>query len=104
MPQNDLDLLERQDTEQKIQRPKKYQVVMYNDDFTPFEFVVLMLMTFFSMGADQANNFMMQVHTQGKGICGVYPKDIAETKVLEVMKWARVEGHPLRLEIEVQPG
>jgi ATP-dependent Clp protease adaptor protein ClpS len=45
---------------------------------------------------------MMQVHTQGKGICGVYPKDIAETKVLEVMKWAKVEGHPLRLEVEAQ--
>ncbi|MCS4088854.1 ATP-dependent Clp protease adapter ClpS [Rhizobium sp. BK176] len=101
MPTNDLDLLEREDV--KLERPKMYQVVMYNDDFTPFEFVVLMLMQFFNKGGDEAHAIMMQVHTQGKGICGVFTKDIAETKALEVMKWARVEQHPLRLEVEAQP-
>lgn len=101
MPTNDLDLLEREDV--KLERPKMYQVVMYNDDFTPFEFVVLMLMQFFNKGSDEAHSIMMHVHTQGKGICGVFTKDIAETKALEVMKWARVEQHPLRLEVEAQP-
>lgn len=101
MPTDDLDLLEKQDV--KLERPKMHQVVMYNDDFTPFEFVVLMLMKFFNKGMDEAESIMMQVHTQGKGICGVFTKDIAETKVLEVMKWARVEQHPLRLEVEAQP-
>ncbi|MCZ7860661.1 ATP-dependent Clp protease adapter ClpS [Agrobacterium salinitolerans] len=100
MPTNDLDLLEKQDV--KLDRPKMYQVVMYNDDFTPFEFVVVVLMKFFNKGVDEAESIMMQVHTQGKGLCGVFPKDIAETKVLEVMKWARVEQHPLRLEVEAQ--
>ena len=100
MPDNDLDLLEREDI--KLDRPKMYQVVMYNDDFTPFEFVVLMLQKFFGMGTDQAVAVMMQVHTQGKGLCGVYSKDIAETKVKEVMDWAKVDGHPLRLDIEAQ--
>lgn len=100
MPTDDLDLFEKQDV--KIERPKMYQVVMYNDDFTPFDFVVLVLIQFFSKGVDEAEAIMMQVHTQGKGLCGVFPKDIAETKVLEVMKWARVEQHPLRLEVEAQ--
>jgi ATP-dependent Clp protease adaptor protein ClpS len=101
MPTNDLDLLEKEDV--KLERPKMYQVVMYNDDFTPFEFVVLMLMQFFNKGGDEATAIMMQVHTTGKGICGVFAKDIAETKATEVMKWARVEQHPLRLEVEAEP-
>jgi len=100
MPVNDIDLLERQDT--KLERPKMYQVVMYNDDFTPFEFVLAMLMKFFNMGGEQAFSVMMAVHTTGKGLCGVYPKDVADTKATEVMKWAKVEGHPLRLEVEAQ--
>ncbi|MNV67464.1 ATP-dependent Clp protease adapter protein ClpS [compost metagenome] len=100
MPTNDLDLLEKQDV--KLERPKMYQVVMYNDDFTPFDFVVVVLMQFFNKGMDEATAVMMQVHTQGKGICGVFPKDIAETKATEVMKWAKVEQHPLRLEVEAQ--
>ncbi|MCV9964529.1 ATP-dependent Clp protease adapter ClpS [Pararhizobium sp. BT-229] len=100
MPTNDLDLLEKQDV--KLERPKMYQVVMYNDDFTPFDFVVVVLMQFFNKGLDEATAVMMQVHTQGKGICGVFPKDIAETKATEVMKWAKVEQHPLRLEVEAQ--
>lgn len=100
MPTNDLDLLEKQDV--KIERPKMYQVVMYNDDFTPFDFVVAVLMQFFNKGMDEATAIMMQVHMQGKGICGVFPKDIAETKATEVMKWAKVEQHPLRLQVEAQ--
>lgn len=101
MPGNDFDLLDKEDI--KLDRPKMYQVVMYNDDFTPFEFVIVMLMKFFNMNMDEATSVMMQVHTKGKGICGVFPKDIADTKVLEVMKWARHEQHPLKLEVEAQP-
>lgn len=100
MPTDDLDLLEKQVV--KIERPKMYQVVMYNDDFTPFDFVVAVLMQFFNKGMDEATAIMMQVHMQGKGICGVFPKDIAETKATEVMKWAKVEQHPLRLQVEAQ--
>jgi ATP-dependent Clp protease adaptor protein ClpS len=100
MPTNDLDLLEREDI--KLERPKMFQVVMYNDDFTPYAFVVFMLMKFFGKGQDEATAIMLQVHTQGKGICGLYTRDIAETKATEVMKWARVEQHPLRLEVEAQ--
>jgi ATP-dependent Clp protease adaptor protein ClpS len=100
MPTNDLDLLEKQDV--KIERPKMYQVVMYNDDFTPFDFVIAVLMQFFNKGMDEATAIMMQVHMQGKGICGVFPKDIAETKATEVMKWAKLEQHPLRLQVEAQ--
>jgi ATP-dependent Clp protease adaptor protein ClpS len=102
MPTDDLDLIERTDSDIRLERPKRYQVVMYNDDFTPFEFVVVMLMRFFSMGQEQAMAVMMQVHTTGKGLCGVYYKDVAETKVKEVMDWAKVEGHPLRLAVEGQ--
>nr|WP_250807050.1 ATP-dependent Clp protease adapter ClpS [Neorhizobium tomejilense] len=104
MPVNDPDLLERHDTRDdvRLERPKRYQVVMHNDDFTPFDFVVFMLMRFFSMGQDKATSVMMEVHNTGKGLCGVYDKDVAETKVKEVMDWAKVEGHPLRLTVEGQ--
>lgn len=100
MPQNDLDLLEKEDV--KIARPKKYQVVLLNDDFTPFEFVVAVLVQYFNMGMDQAESVMFQAHTTGKGLCGVYPKDVAETKVKEAMDLAKVEGHPLMLVVEAQ--
>lgn len=101
MPTEDLDLLEKQDI--RLERPKLYQVVMFNDDFTPAEFVVGVLMSVFNKPMDAAITVMQQVHGQGRGICGVYTRDVAETKVKEVMDWAKVQQHPLRLEAQQQP-
>lgn len=76
--------------------PTMYQVVLLNDDFTPMEFVVLVLQEFFNKDREAATSIMLKVHMEGRGICGVYPKDIAQTKVEHVMEAARVAGHPLQ--------
>lgn len=81
--------------------PPLYQVIMLDDDYTPMDFVVLVLEQFFCMDREQATHVMLTVHTQGKAACGVYPKDIAETKVSQVIKYARENQHPLLCEIEV---
>jgi ATP-dependent Clp protease adaptor protein ClpS len=101
MPDNNIDLLEKQ--ENKLQRPKMYQVVMHNDDFTPFDLVIAILMKVFNKNADAAMSLMMQVHKQGKGICGVYTHEVAETKISEAMGFAKSQGAPLRLHAEPQP-
>jgi ATP-dependent Clp protease adaptor protein ClpS len=77
-----------------------YQVVMYNDDFTPMEFVVEVLQTFFSLPREQATQVMLKVHTEGRGVCGVYPKDVASTKVEQVVQYARQHQHPLQCAME----
>jgi ATP-dependent Clp protease adaptor protein ClpS len=108
MPVHD-DVIDRPDTtvkpkkEEKTGHPKQYQVVMFNDDFTPYEFVVMMLMRFFGKSQQEAEALMWSIHRTGKGVCGVYSKDVAETKAKEVMDWARHEQHPLRLEVEIAP-
>ena len=73
-----------------------YQVVLINDDFTPMEFVVLVLQEFFNKDLNTATSIMYQVHTEGRGICGIYTRDIAQTKVQQVMEAARASGHPLQ--------
>ena len=78
-----------------------YQVVLLNDDFTPMEFVVHILERFFSKDRAQATRIMLQVHTNGKGLCGTYVREIAETKVLQVNQYARGSNHPLLCEMEV---
>ncbi len=85
----------------KLKEPAMYQIVMYNDDFTPMEFVVAVLEEFFNMERVQATRVMYEVHTAGKAVCGVYSKDIAETKVEQVIEYARRHEHPLRCVAEV---
>ncbi|MGC9387138.1 MAG: ATP-dependent Clp protease adapter ClpS [Hydrogenovibrio sp.] len=84
-----------------VKPPKRYQVVLLNDDFTPMDFVVTVLMRFFSMDEARASAVMLAVHTQGKGICGVYSKEVAEMKVMQVNQYAREHQHPLQCEMEV---
>jgi ATP-dependent Clp protease adaptor protein ClpS len=79
----------------KLKRPPLYKVVLVNDDFTPMEFVVHILELFFSMSKEKATRVMLQVHTRGRGICGVFTHEIAETKVAQVNDYARSNQHPL---------
>lgn len=84
----------------KLKKPPLYRVVLLNDDYTPMEFVVHILEQFFYMNRDKATQIMLTVHTQGKGVCGVYTKDIAETKAAMVNQYARDNEHPLVCEVE----
>ena len=86
-------LLEAQ--RRKLVPPPLYTVLLLNDDFTPMDFVVHVLQKFFSMNREQATRIMLKVHTEGQGVCGVYPRDIADTKVKQVSKFARDNQHPL---------
>ncbi len=88
----------------ELKPPPMYQVVLLNDDYTPMEFVVEILEMFFNMGREKATQVMLAVHTQGKGVCGIYTKDIAETKAAQVNQYARDSEHPLLAEIEVSEG
>ena len=81
---------------QRTKPPQMFQVLMLNDDFTPMEFVVMVLQEFFSKDREAATQIMLQIHLDGKGVCGVYSKDIAATKVDQVMDAARKSGHPLQ--------
>lgn len=81
---------------QRTQPPQMFQVVMLNDDFTPMEFVVMVLQEFFSKDRESATQIMLKIHLDGKGVCGVYSKDVAATKVEQVMDAARKAGHPLQ--------
>lgn len=84
----------------KVKRPPLYKVVLLNDDYTPMEFVVEVLEHFFSMNREKATQVMLAVHTQGKGVCGIYTRDVAETKAESVNQAARDNGHPLLCEVE----
>jgi ATP-dependent Clp protease adaptor protein ClpS len=83
-----------------IKRPRKYKVVLLNDDYTPMDFVVDVLKRFFQLGEEAAVQIMLQVHKQGKGVCGVFTRDIAETKVVLVNEYSRVNEHPLLCSME----
>jgi ATP-dependent Clp protease adaptor protein ClpS len=83
-----------------LKKPSLYKVIILNDDYTPMEFVVEVLETFFSMNREKATNIMLQVHTLGKAVCGIYTRDIAETKVNQVNQHAQENEHPLLCEIE----
>lgn len=80
--------------------PKKYSVLLLNDDYTPMDFVVVVLRRFFYLTEAHAIQVMLQVHTQGRGICGLYTRDIAETKVVLVNDYARENQHPLLCSME----
>ena len=84
----------------KIKRPPLYRVVLINDDFTPMEFVVDILESVFGMERTRATQVMLEVHTKGKGVCGVFHFEIAETKVAQVMGIAQQHQHPLLCEME----
>lgn len=84
----------------KTKKPKHYKVVMYNDDYTTMEFVVDVLMNIFNKKIEEANKIMMDVHKKGRGIAGIYPYDIAVTKVSIAMSFAEEEGFPFKLTVE----
>ncbi len=84
----------------KLKKPPLYRVVLLNDDYTPMEFVVQVLQNVFSLERTVATRIMLQVHTQGKGVCGVYTYDIAETKVAQVTELAKRNQHPLLCTLE----
>ena len=84
----------------KIKPPPMFKVILLNDDFTPMEFVVMVLQTFFSKSQEQATQIMLQVHMDGVGVCGVYPSDMAVTKVKQVDTFARKHQHPLKCVME----
>lgn len=83
------------ETRPEVARPPMYQVLLLNDDYTPMEFVVAVLETFFSMGHERATQVMLHVHTRGRGVCGVFTREVAETKVSQVNEFARSHQHPL---------
>tara|TARA_B100000424_G_C22719440_1_gene390890 strand:+ start:86 stop:388 length:303 start_codon:yes stop_codon:yes gene_type:complete len=85
---------------QKIGRPKKYKVVFFNDDYTPMNLVTSILIEVFNKGLPEAEAIMMRVHKQGKGVAGVYSKEIAETKVSTTRMYARQAGFPLHAEAQ----
>jgi len=87
-------------TRPKTQRPSLYKVLILNDDYTPMEFVVHVLERFFNKGREEATRIMLHVHHKGVGICGVYTYEVAETKVTQVMDFARQHQHPLQCTME----
>ncbi len=98
------DVLERTDTVKKEKKTPPYRVLLMNDDYTPMEFVVEVLMNVFGKGEAEAVHIMLKVHVEGAGLAGVYPFEIAETKVEEVHERARAEGHPLKATLEEGEG
>lgn len=84
----------------ELEEPPRYKVVLHNDDFTPMEFVVEVLQTFFNMDHEKSVQIMMAVHTQGKATCGIFTRDIAETKSHQVNQYARECQHPLLCDID----
>ena len=91
-------VLERR--ESRLKPPPMYQVVLLNDDFTPMEFVVSVLQKFFGMGREKATQVMLKVHRDGRGVCCVFPRDIAATKVEQVSSYSREHQHPLQCVME----
>ncbi len=87
-------------TKPKTAKPKQYKVLLLNDDYTPMEFVVHVLRSFFQMDTDEATRVMLQVHQKGFGVCGIFTYEVAETKVTQVMDFARKNDHPLQCTLE----
>ena len=84
----------------KLKPPPLFKVMLLNDDYTPMEFVIVVLQKFFAMNREQATQVMLKVHREGMGVCGVYPHDIATTKVEQVSSYARKHQHPLQCQME----
>ncbi|WP_394752504.1 ATP-dependent Clp protease adapter ClpS [Crenothrix sp.] len=89
-----------QEAQPKLKRPPLYKVILLNDDFTPMHFVIELLIQFFAMSTNKATQVMLQIHTQGVGVCGTYSKDVAETKVYIVNEYSKQHQHPLLCSME----
>lgn len=89
-----------QESRPDVEEPKRFKVILVNDDFTPMEFVVEILSIFFNLDEETATRVMLNVHEKGKGVCGIFSKDIAETKVVMVNEFARENEHPLLCTME----
>ena len=87
-------------TKPKTKKPPLYKVLLINDDYTPMEFVIYVLQTFFSYDKEKATQIMLAVHTKGKGVCGIYTKEVAETKSNQINNFAKQNEHPLVSDIE----
>ena len=87
-------------TRTRTKKPTPYKVLMLNDDYTPMEFVVLCLQRFFKMNMEEATRVMLHVHQRGVGVCGIFTYEVAETKVTQVMEFAREHQHPLQCTLE----
>lgn len=91
-----------QESDPEVERPKMYKVLLLNDDFTPMEFVVHVLESYFGMPRHKATQVMLAVHTEGKGVCGVFTREVAETKVAQVNEYSRKNQHPLLCTMEAE--
>jgi ATP-dependent Clp protease adaptor protein ClpS len=89
-----------QEARSKLKLPALYKVILNNDDYTPMDFVVEILVSFFNMNVEAATRIMLDVHTSGKGICGIFSREIAETKVAQVNNYSRENQHPLLCTME----
>ena len=85
---------------EELKEPRRFKVIILNDDYTPMEFVVMVLKRFFGMDLEQATRVMLHVHQKGVGVCGIFPYEVAETKVNQVMDFARQNQHPLQCTLE----
>ena len=94
--------LDVKEAKPKLKVPPRYKVVLLNDDYTPMEFVVEILESFFRMNREQSTQIMLHVHTKGKGVCGIFSREIAETRVAQVSQAAREHGHPLQCLMETE--
>jgi ATP-dependent Clp protease adaptor protein ClpS len=94
------DGLALEEAKPKLKKPPMYKVVLLNDDYTPMEFVVHILEAFFGMNREKATHIMLNVHTHGKGVCGVFTRDVAETKVTQVNEYSKQNQHPLLCTLE----
>ena len=93
---------EKQTVKKKFKEPKKYKVVVLNDDYTPMEFVIVMLMRIFKHSEDQAFALTLKIHEQGSAVAGIYTHEIAEQKTSDAISLARLNGHPLIVKVDEQ--
>jgi len=96
----DIDDQTKIQTKEKLKKPSLYKVLLLNDDYTPMEFVIFLLQKLFHKNNDEATKIMLHVHQNGVGVCGVFPFEIAETKVIQVLETAKKNDHPLQCTME----
>ena len=97
---HDNETLIKKSTKKKLKRPSLYKVIMLNDDFTPMDFVVYLLKTFFQKNHNEASKIMLEIHNKGSGICGIFTYEIAESKCKLVLDFAKKNEHPLQCTME----